>query len=260
MGESGKAVLALLMIVGMIGTVMAWMTDGAPWPALAGFPALAVGSLGVLLWSLMRKDKYPDLLRQRCGGYFERDGFCFAIVPAAEEGQARLDVYFQNRFENPCQAQVVIRPSQQFFLNRRPIEMLTVEILCEGAAFGVASVPWAVPAKYQGKKQSFDIGAGVEYPAGRGAMGRYRDGLRVGKAGSRPWSGVLTLSGAVAGIVVLHQPAKIRVQLPRGVAEDVPEDATIRVETLWMPVEMPVKSGPQNAGVGKIKPAADAEL
>jgi hypothetical protein len=235
MGESAKSVLALMMIIGMIGSVFAWMTDGATWRPKAAFPAIALGSLATLLWSLTRKDKVPDLLRKACGGYFERDGFCFAILPAVSEGQGRLDVYFQNRFERACRGQVVIRPSQQFFLNRRPIEMLTVEIECEGAAFGVARVPWAVPAKFQGKRQSFDVGAHVDYPSGRGTMIRYRDGARVGTAKRDVWSGLLTLSGAVGGVVVLAQPAKINLVLPKGITESVPEDSPIRVETLWRP-------------------------
>ena len=104
MGESAKPVLALFMGIAMIGTVLAWMTDGATSKLKASFPALAVGSLGILLWSLTRKHKFPDFLRKTCGGYFERDGFCFAILPAATKGEGRLDVYFQNRFENPCRA------------------------------------------------------------------------------------------------------------------------------------------------------------
>jgi hypothetical protein len=237
MGESAKSVLALMMIIGMVGSVMAWMMDGAAWQPKAAFPALAIGSLGILVWSLTRKDKFPDLLRKTCGAYFERDGFCFAILPAATKGEGRLDIYFQNRYENPCRAQVAIRPSQQFFLNRRPIEMLTIEIECEGAAFGVARVPWAVPKKLQGKRQSFDVGAHVEYPSGRGKMIRFRDGLRVGTAKRDIWSGLLTMSGAVGGMVVLAQPAKIHLVLPKGIGEDVAEDAhaPIKIETLWRP-------------------------
>src|SRR5262249_3984613 len=160
--------------------VFAWMIDGTTWLSRAGFPAMTAAALGLLFWSLTRKDKFPDLLRKACGGYFERDGFCFAIIPVASNCQSRVDVYFQSRFERNSRAQVVIRPSRQFFLNRRPIESLTVEIECAGGAYGVARVPWAVPARFQGKKQSFDVGAHVEYPSGRGAMVRYRDGIHVG--------------------------------------------------------------------------------
>ena len=251
MGESAKAVLALVMIIGMICSVFAWMTDGATWRPLVGFPALTLGALGILLWSLTRKDKFPDLLRQSCGAYFERDGFCFAILAAAANGECRLDVYFQNRFDRARRAQVMLRPSQQFFLNRRPIETLTVEIDCPGGAYGVARVPWAVPAKLQGKKQSFDVGAHVEYPSGRGTMVRYRDGVPVGTAKRDIWSGILTVSGAVGGMVVFSQPAKIKLMLPKKVAETMPEDALIMIETLWCP-----EGAEKKAGDSKVEPGS----
>lgn len=235
MGESTKSVLALLMIIGMIGGVLAWMSDGAPWPALAGFPALAIGSLGALLWSLKRKDTYPDFLKRSCGRYFERNGFCFAISPRVVEDQIWFDVYFQNRYERPCRAQVVARPSEGFFLNRRKIEALSVEIECEGAAFGVAHVPWGVPARYQGKTQDFDVLAHVVYPSRRGRMVRYSDGLRVGTA-NRAWGwGLLSLLGALGGTIVFKKPAKLKLTLPSGVAETVPEGPRIQIATLWRP-------------------------
>jgi hypothetical protein len=248
MGESAKSVLAIVMIIGMVGSVFAWMTDGTTWRSLAGFPALALGALGLLVWSLTRKDKFPDLLRQRHGSYFERDGFCFAITPAASNGECRLDFYFQNGFDRSSRAQVVMRPSQQFFLNRRPIETLTVEIDCPGGAYGVARVPWAVPAKFQGKKQSFDVGAHVEYPTGRGTMIRYRDGVHVGTAKRDVWAGILTLAGAVGGTVVITKPAKVKLTLPKDVEDTVPEDALISIEILWRPVGEEKKMDRAKAG------------
>ncbi|WP_148593773.1 hypothetical protein [Aquisphaera giovannonii] len=227
--------LALLLIIGMIGGVMAWMTDGATWRPIVGFPALTVGSLGILLWSLIREDEAPDLMRQACGSYFERDGFCFAVVPAVADGQARLDVYFQNRFEKACLAHVAIRPSQKFFLNRGSIQAIAVPIECDGGAFGVARIPWGVPSKYQGQRQSLDVAASTEYPTGRGRMIRFRDGVRVGKATSSLWPNVLTVAAAATGTFYLSRPARLKFRLPKGVNEAVPEDARIRVETLWRP-------------------------
>jgi hypothetical protein len=254
MGESAKAVLALLMIIGMLGSVFAWMTDGTTWRPLVGFPALALGALGLLVWSLMRKDKFPDLLKKRHGSYFEREGFCFAIVPVASNGECRLDIYFQNRFDRSSRAQVVMRPSQQFFLNRRPIETLTVEIDCPGGAYGVARVPWAVPTKLQGKQQSFDVGAHTEYPTGRGTMIRYRDGVHVGTAKRDVWAGVLTLAGAVGGTVVMTKSAKVKLTLPKDVKDTLPEDALIAIEILWSPAadEKKVDRASADASVSEV--------
>ena len=244
MGESAKAVLALVVIVGLVGSLMAWWTmDTVNWPARLGFPTAGLASLGLLLWAVMRRDKAPDFLRQVAGSYFENGGFCFAIVPAIRERTYRLDIYYQNRYERPCRARVIMQPSLQFFLNRRPIGSITVAIECGGGSFGVASVPWAVPGAFQGKKQSFDIGADVKYPLGHGAMLRYRDGLQVGGANEPTWVAITTLAGALGGILVLYKPAKCTFELPSDVEETVPEEAPILFETLWRPGDPPNEHG-----------------
>jgi hypothetical protein len=235
MNESAKAVIALVMIIGMLGSAWAWISDGSPWWSLAGFPTMAVCALGILLWSFAREGKSPDRLRKACGLYLERDGFCFQIVTVASEGQFRLDVHFQNRFEGHCRAQVVFRPSPLFCLNRRPIGSLTVEIECEGGAYGVARVPWGVPALLQGTRQSFDVGADANYPSGRGAKIHFREGISGGTAKREGWSGISTLSQAVGGLVIFAQPIRFNLMLPTGVAETVPEDSPILIETLWRP-------------------------
>ncbi len=235
MGESAKAVVALVMIVGMFGSALSWMMDDSTLGARLGFPAAALGSLGVLIWSLTRKDRAPDLLRGVTRPYFERDGFCFAIVPATTDRSARLDIYYQNRYERPCRAQVVLNPSQQFFLNRRPVGSFRVEVECEGGAFGVISMPWGIPAPFQGQIQSFDVAAHVEYPGRRGRLLRYQDGLHVGKARKTVWSGVLTVAAATGGMIVLSKPALVKLRLPSDVDESVPEDAPLINQTLWRP-------------------------
>ena len=51
MTESTQAILALLMIIGMLGSVLVFMNDRVNWAAFSGMLTLAIGSLGVLLWS-----------------------------------------------------------------------------------------------------------------------------------------------------------------------------------------------------------------
>jgi hypothetical protein len=236
MGESGKAVLALILIVGLFGTPFAWMADTVDWPSRIGFPAAGLAAAAILAWAMMRKDKAPDLLRAKVGSYWERDGFCFAIQPAVTDRSARLDVYFQNRYERPCRARVILQPSQQFFLNRRPVGSFTVEFECDGGAFGVLSLPWGVPGPFQGREQRFDVAASVEYPDGRGSMLRYRDGMRVGKASPSPWMGIACVAAAAGGLIVLPgKPAWWKGRLPAGVDETVPDDAPIICQTLWRP-------------------------
>jgi hypothetical protein len=235
MNESGKATLAFMLIIGIIGSFLSWMLDNGTLPARIGFPAVGIAALAGLCWAMTRKDKLPDYLRQVVGVYLERTGFCFALVPAVADGRCTLDIYFQNRYERPCRAQVVIQPSREFFLNRRSVGSFTIEIECEGGAFGVTRLPWGVPQQYQGRQQSFDVGASVSYPEGRGALLRYRDGAHVGAAKTSAWVGVMTAAAALGGIIVITKPAKVKIQLPKGVSEIVADDARIVTETLQRP-------------------------
>ena len=151
MSESLKALLAVILIGCILASVLVWMDDHPNWKARIGFLLGAAVALLIILWALYRRDKAPDFLRQVAGGYFERTGFCFAIVPTVQQGTCFLNLFFQNRYSKACRAQVVIHPSQGFFLIRRDLDSLVVEIACEGGAFGVTRIPWPVPQKYQGK-------------------------------------------------------------------------------------------------------------
>lgn len=237
MGESAKAVTAIVLIICLFGGAFAWL-DGPPpwgWGWRIGFTLGTIASLAVLLGSMRRRDRAPDFLAAVARAYFERAGFCFAIAPGVAEGVCVLNVYFQNRYERPCRAQIVIQPASGFWLTRSKIQSQTVEIECEGGAFGLTQVPWPVPGKYQGTKQSFDVGAYVEFRDGRGKMLRFRDGVAVGNATVDAWKGAATLIGAAGGMIVMSRPAKLTVKLPESVAEEVADEAPIVTKTLWRP-------------------------
>jgi hypothetical protein len=250
------------MIVGFVGSLMVWMADTVNWPARLGFPAAGIASLGILIGAVTRKYKAPDLLGAKCRSYFERVGFCFVVAPAATDRSCRLDIYDQNRYARPCRAQVVIQPSQQFFLNRRPVGSFKVEIERDGGAFGVASLPRGIPEQFQGTEQSFDVAAHVKYPGGRGALLRFKDGIHVGNAKTR-WMGVITAAAAATGTIVIHKPARWKVRLPSNVEETVPEDAPILFQTLWRPGDPWAGAEPSKAKAAKppiSAPHGDAEL
>ena len=73
MGESAKATIALVMIVCLIGSAFALFDEPQNWhwAARIGFPFGAVLSVGILLWSMRRRDRAPDFLGQVAGRYFE---------------------------------------------------------------------------------------------------------------------------------------------------------------------------------------------
>jgi hypothetical protein len=233
MSESIQAILALLMIVGMIGSVLVFMNDRVNWPVFAGMLTLALGSLGLLLWSLVRRDKVPDFLKKVPGPAFERDGFCFKMLANAVEGRCYLDLHFQSRYERASRAMIVLQPSKGFFLVRPDLASMTVEIECPPGGYGVTRVPWPVPGKFQGKAQSLDVGADVFYADGRGKMIRYRGGAQVGTAGLDAWRAILTVAGAMGGMIVLSKPAKVKLKLPTSVQESIDDNTPISTKILW---------------------------
>ena len=233
MSESVQAVLALLLIVGAMGSVMVFVTDHVNWTVFAGMVALTVGSLGLLIWSLFRRDKVPDFLKKVPGPLLERDGFCFKLLANRRKGLCTLDLHFQNRYDLPTRALVVIQPSKGFFLNRPDLAGMTVEVDCPEGAYGVTAVPWPVVKKFQGKVQSLDVGADVLHPEGKGKMIRYKGGGQVGPAGRDTWGIVMTVAGALGGMIVLTSPAKLKLKLPADVEESVSDDLPITTEIVW---------------------------
>jgi hypothetical protein len=237
MGQSANAVVALLMIVFAGAAAIAWGDEEIQVGFDIGFTLAAVGALSVLAYGMFRRDKVPDFLRQVVGTYYERDGFTFAIQPIKKEGICQMAVLFQNRHGEPCDAQVVIKPSREFFMTRRPIPQLAIGIHCEGGAFGVAFVPWGVPKQYHGKRQNLDIGASVRWPHGKGEMLRFRDGIAVKGPKLGAVQIATTIAAAAAGMIVLHTPVRLGIRLPTEVAETVSEESPISIVTLWRPGE-----------------------
>ena len=104
MGESTKAVCALLMIVGVIAATLAWTMDrpdATTWGFRIGGPIAALLALGVILKLHFRADLEHDYLRPLTGTYFNRDGFCFTFVVTAIDGIAFMDAYFQTQYDRP---------------------------------------------------------------------------------------------------------------------------------------------------------------
>lgn len=239
MNESGKAFLALVVAGCWLMGLMTWIGDPPEgeeslflWFRI-GFPAIGLGCLLPLLWAYYRKNKIPDFLAQVSPGYFERDGFCFALGSDVQVGRCSLLVYFQNRYERPCNAQVLIRTSSSLFKGRLQMEDVTLGVRCGPAAFGCSSIPWAIPEEIQGRTISLDVVAGVDYPEGKGRLLRFRDGTQVGAIEMDFWREGLQITGAALGTIVLMDEAKIKFPIPSGVASSVEGDLTAHTTTLW---------------------------
>ena len=224
MGQSTKAVLQFLLLV-LVFTSIAFWIDDENWPAKIGLPLAAVAVFSVICWANNREDKAPDILGQQVDAYFERLGFCFAIVPTVTEDRCVVQIFFQNRYANSCTARVLLRHCT--FLPKRQqhkLSSIAVQIDCSGGECGVMQVPWGISQDYQGTAQILDVGADVTYPNRRGRLLRFREGLEVGDTNLRMF-----------GFLGIRKPARCKLDLPIGVRESVPEESRYIVKTLWTP-------------------------
>jgi hypothetical protein len=226
MGQSLKAVVQLVGIVAAVTALIAWTDKGdadpPTWRGRVAAPAVAAVCGALLLRNALRKDVLPDLLAQRARGYFERDGLSFAFVPAVRGRVCWMQLYFQNRYERPCRARVVMRPPVKTLgIRRLPLHTIETGVECGGASFGVKHIPWPIPQSMQGQKVRCEVGCATEYPDGRGKLVRFREGIRASPPG-----GALTNVGT---------PSTFEFTLPENVAEELPPGATPVQEILWKP-------------------------
>jgi len=209
--------------------------DGATWACRLGGAAAAMLALVAFLTMHFRADLVHDYLRDVDPNYFNRDGFCFAPCVATVNGIAYLLIYFQNQRDRPCIARIALRPARGFFMNRAPIQTIIYQVECEPAAFGVARISLPIPRPLQGKRQSFDVGASVRYPAGKGKQLRFRDGIIIRSDANfeDSFGEAIAVAGFIAGHIVLQKPPTARILLPANVAEDLPGEPVSDVRTLW---------------------------
>lgn len=214
------------------------------WGFRIGGPITALLALGLILKLQFRADLQPDYLRPLIGSYFNRDGFCFGFITEAIDGVAYIVMYFQSQYDKPSLGRVAVRPARGFFMTRAKIDAITFEIDCPPAGFGTVRIAFPIPEKQQGKLQSFEVGASVSYPEGKGERVRFHDGvfLRSNSNFSSSFNTAVTVAGAAGGSLILTRPATIKVELPDNVAEEI--DDTIEPETklLWQLGDPPLKS------------------
>jgi hypothetical protein len=222
----------------MIVAAITWAADrpdATTWGFRIGAPIVALLSLGLILKLQFRADVNYDYLRSITGTYFNRNGFCFAFVVSSIDGIAFVNAYFQTQYDKPSVGRIALRPARGFFMTRAKIDAITFEIDCPPAGFGFARVAIPIPNKLQGKRQSFEVGASVEYPDGKGRRIRFHDGvfLRSNTNFGNSFGTALTIAGAATGSLVLSKPATVKVEFPVGVSEAIPEDLGGEITVLW---------------------------
>jgi hypothetical protein len=235
--ESIKAILVVVIMAAVITASVAWIDDqpnSTTW-LLRTIPiAITIIAIGVFLWLRWRRDLAPDLLAQQVGGYLDRNGFCFHLLPSAVNGKCVFLLLFQNRYEKACTARIALRPVT---FGGAHSTLVYLAVHCPGAAFGVAKTEVGVPAKLQGKKVSFDVGADVEYPEGKGRMLRFKDAtvLRRNTSFVDTFTRTISLLALLGGHILFHRPVRIKYTLPGNVAEELPSAVPEPSEILWEP-------------------------
>jgi hypothetical protein len=232
-------VTCMLIVAGSIfAAALAWGNDRptiSTWIWRIGGVMLGLAGLAGFLIAHFQKDEVPDYLFERLGTYFECNGFCFMGRAIEYDRKCYLEVYFQNQQDMPSVGSIALQPSLGFFLTRANLDPIRLEIQCAPAAFGVARLAIPVPAEFQGTLQSFEVGATVEYPMGKGDTVRFRDGIVVRKNADlfNAVGTALTVAGAMTGQLILTKPATLSLHFPKNVQAELPPGTKSEVITLW---------------------------
>ncbi len=238
MHETRNFLMTLLLIGSIVWAIVSWLVLSAGAPLLLPqriASVLLIGSLGIwLFYALQIQDKLPDHLREVAGDiYYEADGLSFMVMVRANAGQAELSVYYQNRFENPVEAIVHLRPPDESFVIRQGMRDVHFAFKASGGDFGVIHQPIAVPEHLQGEVINVQLGAATWYPRSHGARWRKRGGIPCGTL-LVDWGGAAFKTGVheVSGEIELKGPVTLHLSMPAEVAAEVHGDEVWKQEHL----------------------------
>lgn len=227
----------LSIVVAVIGSIPVWIIEPSSlvWVLRVGFIILLVlGSLACF-YSGNRNDEAFDYLRQISRGqHFDQDGFAFLPLLTSRKGVAYVEIFFQNQRDCRCEARVVMEALPIPFSGYR-LNPIAFAIPCEAGVFGVARIPIPAPAKSQGKVNTWNVGASVKFPSGRGGLLRFGQGLSVGFVADQSWDNAIMIAGLLTLTPVLKTPARSKMAIPTDVMEQVPADLKPEIEVLEMP-------------------------
>ncbi|HMN96990.1 MAG TPA: hypothetical protein PKC43_13420 [Phycisphaerales bacterium] len=242
MHERRNFVLVIALIVLAIWTIYAWTWLGetlgtataGEWTQrmLSTLGAAVVGAW--LAWALLAEDRLPDHLLSTGGVYYEMEGLCFVPVVRAGKGDvAELSIYYQNRFENPVNAVVHLRPPLDSFHIKPGMRDVHFAFRAGGGDYGCIRQPIAVPGYLQGEVVDVELAAASYYPRGQGSRVRRREGIPCGSL-SIDWQGAAFKTGVheVSGEVELVRPTVLHLAMPRGVKARLDHEPHWRQESL----------------------------
>ncbi len=248
MHERRNFILVLLLIGSAVWALVAWGWMGASlgeasmvvWAQRVLASAMLLSCAGWLCWAMIGEDKLPDHLRTEVGGvYYEVDGLCFMpIVRIGKNERAELRIYYQNRFENPVNAVVHLRPPQDTFVIKEGMRDAHFAFRANGGDFGCIRQPIAVPRYLQGEVVHVDLAAACHYPRGKGAWMRRTRGMPCGTL-DVDWQGAAFKMGVhfATGEIELKEPVTLHLCMPRGVRHRLDQELSWKQEQIAAGIE-----------------------
>ena len=238
MHETRNFLLVILFIASVIWTSVAWFVLGPEAPLILSQRlvslVLIAGSAVWLFYAFKFEDKIPDRLGEVVGDiYYDADGLSFMPIVRTRGESAELGVYYQNRYENPVEAIVHLRPPQDSFVIRPAMRDVHFAFKAEGGDFGIIHQPIAVPEHLQGEVIDVELAAASYYPRSQGARHLRRAGLPCGSL-HVDWGGAAFKAGVheVSGEIELVDTVTLHLSMPTEVTEALTGRETWKQEQL----------------------------
>jgi hypothetical protein len=148
---------------------------------------LAIGVMPMpLFWAVAwfsdrRPDVAPDLLRAVVGRRpLEVDGLCFDLELRQGDGPLLVRLYYQNRYDLPCQFTIELQPRTG--LGATPLSRrLLFDGEAQGGEFGLIDLPIVVPRQCLGQRCKYEAKGQTKHPQGRGRLLRFAGGRDAGE-------------------------------------------------------------------------------
>lgn len=248
MHDRRNFIVVMLLVAASIWALATWFFAGhglthastAVW-AQRWIACAAILSLGAFLaWAMLAEDKLPDHLRDVVGAvYYEVDGLCFMpMIRSSSDSRAELCIYYQNRFENPVNAVVHLRPPLDSFVVKDGTRDAHFAFRANGGDFGCIRQPIGVPRHLQGEVVEVALAAACHFPRGQGSRLRRKPGMRCGTL-NVDWQGAAFKTGVheVCGEIDLVRPAMLHLSMPTGVKSRIETQTAWRQEQIFAGVE-----------------------
>lgn len=195
--------------------------------------AIAIVS-GLTFYVLNVEDKIEDLLASKVGPvYYDTDGLSFMpTVRLNKDGDAELSLYYQNRYENYCQAIIHLRMPKDSFVVGEGVRDLHFAFKANGGDFGVIHQPIAVPRNLRGDVVHCELAAAVRFPRSHGSQYCSHEGLSCGTL-SVDWGQAFKIGvHEVSGEIELKSPTPVHLSMPFDVREETNGPASWKQELL----------------------------